>query len=162
MLHSNVSRDRGFTLIESLVVVSIAGILLSLAIPSFLAAQNRAKLSQSTDIVMGSLQEAQREAMRRNRSCKLTFDKSNNKILGEAGCLLSGDRSLPEPVTLDYTGITQSIEYGMRGNTTTNKTIILAINKDAPARCLTVSAPLGIIRLGRYDFSKTSCERLDK
>jgi prepilin-type N-terminal cleavage/methylation domain-containing protein len=161
MLHSNVSKDRGFTLIESLVVVSIAGILLSLAIPSFLAAQNRAKLAQSVDIVMGSLQEAQREAMRRNQSCKLTLDKSNHKILGEAGCLLSGDRSLPEPVSLDYTGTTESIEYGMRGNTTTNKAIILAI-KGSPARCLTVSAPLGLIRLGRYDFSKSSCEKLDK
>jgi prepilin-type N-terminal cleavage/methylation domain-containing protein len=160
MLHSNVSNDRGFTLIESLVVVSIAGILLSLAIPSFLAAQNRAKLSQSVDIVMGSLQEAQREAIRRNRSCELTFDKSNNKILGEAGCLLSGDRSLPEPVSLDYTG-TESIEYGMRGNTTTNTAIILTI-KDTPARCLTVSAPLGIIRLGRYDAAKASCEKLAK
>jgi prepilin-type N-terminal cleavage/methylation domain-containing protein len=161
MLHCNVSKDRGFTLIESLVVVSISGILLSLAIPSFLAAQNRAKLAQSTDIVMGSLQEAQREAMRRNQSCKLTFDKSNNKILGEAGCLLSGDRSLPKPVSLNYTGTAESIEYGIRGNTTTNKAIILAI-KDTPAQCLTVSAPLGIIRLGRYDFSKDSCERLDK
>jgi prepilin-type N-terminal cleavage/methylation domain-containing protein len=161
MLHSNASNDRGFTLIESLVVVSISGILLSLAIPSFLAAQNRAKLSQSTDIVMGSLQEAQREAMRRNQSCKLTFDKTNNKILGEAGCLLSGDRSLPEPVSLNYTGTAQSIEYGIRGNTTTNKAIILAI-KDTPAHCLTVSAPLGLIRLGRYDFSKDSCERLNR
>ncbi len=161
MLHSSVSNDRGFTIIESLVVVSIAGILLSLAIPSFLAAQNRAKLAQATDIVMGSLQEAQREAMRRNKSCKLTLDKSNHKILGESGCLLSGDRSLPEPVSLNYTGTTESIEYGIRGNTTTNKAIILAI-KDTPARCLTVSAPLGIIRLGRYNFSTNDCERLDK
>jgi prepilin-type N-terminal cleavage/methylation domain-containing protein len=173
MLRSNVSNDRGFTLIESLVVVSIAGILISLAIPSLLAAQNRAQLSQSVDIVMASLQEAQREAMRRNKSCELTLDKVNNKIQGEAGCLLSGDRYLPDSVSLDYTGTGQSIEYGIRGNTTSNKAIILAIKdsysqnssgKNIPknARCLTVSAPLGIIRLGRYDSLTNSCEKLDR
>ena len=163
MLRSNVSNDRGFTLIESLVVVSIAGILISLAIPSLLAAQNRAKLSQSVDIVMGSLHEAQREAMRRNQSCKLTLDKDNNKIKGEAGCLLSGDRYLPDPVRLNDTGTSPTIEYGIRGNTTSNKSIILEL-KDSPnnARCLTVSAPLGIIRLGSYDSLNNSCKKLDR
>ena len=52
MLRSNVSRDRGFTLIELLVVLAIVGILLAMAIPSLIAAQNRAKLAQSTDMVV--------------------------------------------------------------------------------------------------------------
>ena len=164
MLHCNVSRDRlsGFTLIESLIVVSIVSILISIAIPSLLAAQNRAKLRQAQEMVVASLQESQREATRRNQSCTLTFDKANNKIQGQGGCLLSGDRNLPSGISLDYTGTASGIQYGIRGNTTTNKAIILAI-KDNPnnARCLTVSAPLGIIRLGRYDRSKDSCEKLD-
>ena len=161
MLHSNVSKA-GFTLIESLAVVSIIGILSAMAIPSFLAAHNRAQLAQSIDMVTASLQEAQRESTRRNKSCTLTLDKSNDKIIGSSGCLLSGDRSLPNSVSLNYTGTASSIQYGIRGNTTTNKAIILAI-KDNPAnaRCVTVSAPLGMIRLGRYDQSKNSCEKLN-
>jgi prepilin-type N-terminal cleavage/methylation domain-containing protein len=165
MLLSNVNRDRlsGFTLIESLIVVSIVGILISIAIPSLLAAQNSAKLRQAQEMVVTSLQESQRESTRRNQSCTLTFDKSNNKILGQGGCLLSGDRNLPSGVTLNYTGTATGIQYGIRGNTTTNKAIILGIKDDPnPTRCLTVSAPLGIIRLGSYDNLTNSCEKLDR
>jgi prepilin-type N-terminal cleavage/methylation domain-containing protein len=165
MLHSNVSRDRivGFTLIESLIVVSIAGILMAISIPSLLAAQNRAKLAQAQDLVVASLQESQREATRRNQSCTVTFDKRNNKILGEGGCLLSGDRILPSGVSLNYTGTATGIQYGIRGNTTTNKTVILGIKANAPnpTRCLTISAPLGMIRLGSYDQLTNSCGKLN-
>lgn len=162
MLHSNVSKDRGFTLIESLTVVAIAGILMAMALPSFLAAHNRAKLAQATELVVATLQEAQRTSMRRNQSCTLTLDKDHHKIQGLSGCLLSEDRYLPNPVTLNYTGTTPRIEYGIRGNTTTNKAIILAI-PDNPneSRCLTVSAPLGIIRLGSHNHQTNTCDRLD-
>jgi prepilin-type N-terminal cleavage/methylation domain-containing protein len=161
MLHSNVSKNLGFTLIETLIVLAIVGILIAMAIPSFLAALNRAKLAQATDLVVASLQEAQRESIRRNRSCTLTLDKVSRKIVGQQGCLLSGDRHLPDPIDLDYTG-TGSIQYGIRGNTTTNKSVVLAI-RDSPnnTRCLTVSAPLGIIRLGSYDLGTNTCRKLN-
>jgi prepilin-type N-terminal cleavage/methylation domain-containing protein len=169
MLHSNVSKDLshnshkfGFTLIESLIVILIVGILIAMGIPSFIAAQNRAKLAQATDTVVASLQEAQREAIRRNQSCTLTLDKISHKIAGQAGCLLSGDRILPDAIDLDYTGATGTIRYGIRGNTTTNKSIVLAI-RDSPTntRCLTISAPLGIIRLGSYDLSTNTCLKIN-
>ncbi len=161
MLHSNASKQRGFTLIETSIVLAIVGILLAMAIPSLIAAQNRAKLAQSTDMVVASLQESQREAIRRNKSCLLTLDKINNKIVGDEGCLLTGDRNLPEAIDLDYTGADNYIRYGIRGNTTTNKAVILKV-KDSPSisRCLTVSAPLGIIRLGSYDAGTNTCRKL--
>ncbi len=161
MLHSNASRQHGFTLAETLVVLAIVGILAAMAIPSFIAAQNRAKLAQSTDTVVASLQESQREAIRRNKSCILTLDKVNNKIIGDDGCLLTGDRNLPDAIDLDYTGANGDIRYGMSGNTTTNKSIILKV-KDSPviSRCLTISAPLGIIRLGTYDAGTNTCRKL--
>jgi prepilin-type N-terminal cleavage/methylation domain-containing protein len=157
MLRSNVSNNLGFTLIESLVVVMIIGILSAIAIPSFIAAQNRAKLNQATEMVVASLQQSQQEAIRRNQSCTLTLDKITNKILGQQGCLLSGDVKLPDPIDLDYTGASGTIEYGIRGNTTANKSVILRVDGNYKnARCFTVSAPLGIIRMGSYDASTST------
>jgi type II secretory pathway pseudopilin PulG len=160
MLHSNVSKEHGFTMVESLIIVAIVGILIAMAIPSLIAMQNRAKLAQATDLAISSLQEAQREAIRRNQSCTIELDKINNKILGQQGCLLSGDRNLPDAIALDYTGTLPSIQYGMRGNTTSNKSVILAV-KDSPNvnRCFTVSAPLGIIRLGSFDSGTNTCRK---
>ena len=161
MLHSNVSKQLGFTLVESLIVVAIIGIVAAMAIPSFVAAQNRAKLNQAVDIIVASLQQSQREAMRRNQSCSVTLDKNADKVAGQQGCLLSGDVTLPAAIDLDYTGASGEIQYGIRGNTTTNKSIILQVKDNrANARCLTVSAPLGIIRLGTYDSISRSCLRL--
>ena len=161
MLHSNVSKNQGFTLIESLIVVSITGILLAIGIPSLLAAQNRAKLGQATDLVIASLQEAQGESMRHSQGCTLTLDRINNKIYGLSGCLVSGDRFLPDAISLNYTGAANTIEYGIRGNTTSNKTIVLKIKDSSTnARCLTISAPLGIIRVGSYNPNTFVCEKL--
>jgi prepilin-type N-terminal cleavage/methylation domain-containing protein len=63
---NNANRNRlaGFTLIESLIVVSIIGILMSIATPSLLAVQNRAKLRQAQEMVVASLQESQRAAIK--------------------------------------------------------------------------------------------------
>ncbi len=158
MPHSSVSRDLGFTLAESLIVIAIGGILVAMAIPSVSAAISRAKLAQATDLVVASLQEAQREAMRRNRSCTLTLNKVDRKIVGQQGCLLTGDRMLPDEIDLNYTG-SGDIEYGIRGNTTNNKTVVLKVNNIANYRCLTVSAPLGIIRLGSYDAVTHTCKK---
>lgn len=162
MRHSNVSRNFGFSLLELLIVIAIVGILIAIAIPSLIAAQQRAQLAQATDLVVVSLQQAQREAIRRNKSCTLTLDKIDRKILGQQGCLLSGDRTLPDAIDLDYTGASGDIRYGIRGNTTSNKSVILAI-KDSPnyTRCLTISAPLGLIRLGTYDLTTHSCRKLN-
>jgi prepilin-type N-terminal cleavage/methylation domain-containing protein len=162
MLHSNASNQHGFTLLELLTILAIVGIIIAIGIPSLLAAQNRAQLAQATDLVVASLQESQREAIRRNKSCSVTLDKVDNKIIGDAGCLLTGDRNLPNTIDLDYTGANGELRYGMSGNTTSNKSVFLKV-KDSPvnARCLTVSAPLGIIRLGTYDLGTNTCRKLN-
>ena len=159
MPHSSVSKDLGFTLAESLIVVAIGGILAAMAIPSMSAAINRAKLAQATEMVVASLQEAQREAIRRNRSCIVTLDKTDRKIVGQQGCLLTGDRILPTEIELSHTGDGE-IKYGIRGNTTNNESVVLKVAGSPNYRCLTISAPLGIIRLGSYDSVAKLCNKL--
>ncbi len=159
MPRSSVSKDVGFTLVESLIVVAIGGILVAMAIPSVSAAINRAKLAQATEMVVASLQEAQREAIRRNRGCTVTLNKIDRKIVGQQGCLLTGDRILPAEIDLSYTGNSE-IKYGIRGHTTNNKSVVLKVADSPNYRCLTISAPLGIIRLGSYDPANKLCNKL--
>jgi prepilin-type N-terminal cleavage/methylation domain-containing protein len=145
----------GFTLVETLIVLVIVGILLAIATPSFLAMNNKAKLNDALNTVRGAMLEAQREAMRKSKNCTVTLNATTNKITSSDGCLVTGDRTLPQGIILAYNG-SDTINYGMRGNTTTNKTIRLSLaDGSGQTKCLAVSLPLGIIRLGIYDANAT-------
>ena len=61
MHRSNARKNRnnkGFSLIEILVIVAIVGILAAIAVPSFASSFDRVKLNQAVVEVRGILQEA--------------------------------------------------------------------------------------------------------
>ena len=58
-------RSRGFTLIELLITVSIATILMMVAIPSFTAFRRNAELTSVANKVIGSINAARGEALKR-------------------------------------------------------------------------------------------------
>src|SRR4028119_2257734 len=111
-LHSP-NNTQGFTLIEAMIVLVIVGILVAIAAPSFLAMNNKAKLNHAVNTVRGAMLEAQREAMRKSKNCTVTLDATSNKITSSDGCLVTGDRTLPQGITMAYNG-SDTINYGMR------------------------------------------------
>ena len=152
MLYSNVTRkDRGFTLLEQLIILIVVGLLGATSAPNFLALYNRYKLNQALNRVRGALLEAQRQAMRRSQLCEIKIDATNQEIKvfdsNSNGCLLE---------TRDLDGIivkvsSAKINFGIRGNTTTNKTIKLSIDGVGEVKCLSLSMPLGIMRTGIFE-----------
>jgi type IV fimbrial biogenesis protein FimT len=64
----------GFTLIELLITVSIAGILLALAVPSFTAWLGNVAIRGNAEAISGAIQLARSEAIRRNAGVQLVFD----------------------------------------------------------------------------------------
>jgi prepilin-type N-terminal cleavage/methylation domain-containing protein len=147
--------NRGFTLAENLVVLAIVGIVCAIGTPSFLAMQQRQRLYQATELVANGLREAQQTAINRGRRCQITLQP--NVLIDSQHCLVGGDRSLPSQVALSSAGLDDSIEYGTKGNTVDNRTIVLRLAK-LPARCIVLSAPLGITRQGTYHDSDKSCQ----
>ncbi len=147
--------NQGFTLIETTIIVVIVGILSAIAAPSFLGMLNRNKVNDALVQVRGALQEAQREAIRRSKSCTITLDTINNKVT--APCLVTGDRKL-ESVAIRSSN--SSITFNFKGNVGIGggSTIVIASsnNSTTKQKCLAIASGIGIMRTGDYHQTDTT------
>ena len=66
--------NRGFTLIELLIAVSVAGIMLALAMPSFTSWIANVAVRTNAEAISAGIQFARTEAIRRNSSVQMVMD----------------------------------------------------------------------------------------
>ena len=173
-------RDRGFTLIEMLVTIIIIGVIASLAAPNFLGLLNQSRVKDGLAQVEGAIKEAQRQAIRRGKTCKIKFvtktidGKSRQtinvvagndpgEIVGLAsdfydGCLLN-ERILPVDVSVNPGTITK-IAFSAKGNTRSDSEGIIRIfhPQTTTEKCLQIKGLLGNILTGDYDSATSSCK----
>jgi prepilin-type N-terminal cleavage/methylation domain-containing protein len=71
MLQRKTHARRGFTLVETLLVIVVVGILLAIALPRFAEARQRMQLDTAAYQLAGDLRRAQVEAIKRNRTIEL-------------------------------------------------------------------------------------------
>lgn len=170
MLPFNARRNsQGFTLIETLSVLVILGVLAAISAPSFLSLFNKNKVDATIDQVRGALQECQREAISKSRSCTITLDITNKKVTGDR--LVTGERDLCDErdnsgnciksivdIATDISDTPPKITFSFKGNTTNGGTIVV-YSSDASTqkkKCLAISEGIGIMRTGKYDGSTAS------
>jgi type IV fimbrial biogenesis protein FimT len=67
----------GFTLLELMVTITVATVLLGLAVPSLMSTINRSRLAGAANELVASLQTARMEAIRRN--ARVTLCRSNDQ-----------------------------------------------------------------------------------
>lgn len=170
MLLSNARKNsEGFTLIETLIIVVIIGILSAIAAPSFLGLFNRNKVNDALSQVQGALQEAQRDAIRKSKSCAVTINTTDKIITSP--CLVTGSRDLCDErnsvgnctksriaIATNLIGTPPIITFSFRGNTTNSGTIVVYTSDNSSSKkgCLAISNGLGIMRTGNYTGATSS------
>lgn len=96
--------DRGFTLIEMLVVIAIVALLAAFALPRFSSAQAKADMTSTARILAAGLRSTRSLAMAQGRSEAFTLDIAHRFYRAGTGA--------PQPMTktLDLTLVTASQE----------------------------------------------------
>jgi len=87
-----IQNKLGFTLIELLVVMTVIGVSVSLAVPSWEQVSQKRRLTNATEQVASFLAVAQSAAQKRNQAVSLAFNRTGNQdwcvgaVAGSSGC----------------------------------------------------------------------------
>jgi Tfp pilus assembly protein FimT len=168
----------GVTLVETLAIVAVIGILAGIAAPSFLTWLSNKKIEDVTAQTESAIREAQSEAIKKSISCTLTIDKANAKISSDpTTCLPTGERDLSKlgvralsnnttevAIGTANLGSTDSFEFSQKGTLSVVGgvgMIVLyhsgdATNQRNRNRCIAVASGIGLIRTGIYIGSNPS------
>jgi prepilin-type N-terminal cleavage/methylation domain-containing protein len=149
LLFNARKNSQGFTLIETLIIVVIIGILSAIAVPSFLALLDRSKVNSALSQVQGVLQQAQREAIRKSKPCTVTLAPATKQVT--ANCSVTSDRTLNSSIGMETNET--SIQFSYRGTITLSDAgtvVFFTESNPTKKKCLVISKPLGIIRTGNY------------
>jgi type IV fimbrial biogenesis protein FimT len=145
----------GFTLLELLVVVAIAGILATLAAPSFNTMLERRRLVSATEAVLSDLRWTRSEGIKRNIRMRLTFNETGNEwnysIHPDGTDPIDISTLLKQVSSTNFpnTGLTSnrsSIVFdNIRGGTGTNCTVTMT-SSPSNFQMQVVISPIGRIR----------------
>jgi type II secretion system protein H len=98
--------QRGFTLIEMIVIIAVVGILAAVALPSFSSMLDATKVDQAVVSLRTSLQDTQRQAIRTGQICTVEVPKNRGrgkakgKTESNVNCVISTDPEIPENVDI--------------------------------------------------------------
>ena len=97
----------GFTLIELLVVITLIGISLTLAAPSWEQVSQKRRVTNATEQVAAFLSVAQSEAQKQNQHVSLSFNRSGdqNWCIGTVLALDACDCTETDPASEQYCAI---------------------------------------------------------
>ncbi|MEL6439453.1 MAG: GspH/FimT family protein [Cyanobacteria bacterium J06621_8] len=150
--------DRGFTIIELLVVLIIIGIIAGLATPSLVSFFRRNQIDAALSELLGAIKETQSQAMRQSKTCQLDINPNTNALTANPpGCLLTV-RTLNNDITIrtNLPGANPNIPFSHKGSTTRMGTIVLSSDLTTYQRCFVISLGLGIMRTGNYTGNSES------
>ncbi len=78
MKSTSLSHQRGFTLIEMMVTLALVAVLMMVAVPNFTAFQRNSELTSVANNIVGAMNTARTEAMKRNTNALVAPITSND------------------------------------------------------------------------------------
>lgn len=105
------AKQKGFTLVETVIVVAIIGILAAIAVPNFLTWLPNMRLKAAGRDLKSNMQKTRTEAIKTNHDWAIVFDTANNRYL------ICSDRGVDNTwsATADNT-ITETIDLTAYGS----------------------------------------------
>lgn len=101
--------DAGISLIEVLIVVSIVGVLIAIAVPNLVSARQGFQMSTASATMRHRLAEARMESLKRNRRVDVVLDSAARSLTtsvttGGVATVVAGPEYLPSGVNFDLGG----------------------------------------------------------
>lgn len=92
-METTVKQQRGFTIIEAVVAITIAGLLLAAALPSAGAWIRNSRIRTAAESISNGLMQARNEAVRRNQSVSFFLVSDADPVSMTDACALSANSS---------------------------------------------------------------------
>lgn len=139
-----VDRGAGFTLIEAMIVLTIAGILAAIAVPSFRSFVLGQRVKTTTSDVYAALIMARSEAMKRNATVSMnqaTGGWNNGWTVDLTGGGVILQQAAPKDVTVTEAAGLTTIGYSWTGRpvTASSAASFTVAATGIPARCISLS-----------------------
>lgn len=147
----------GFTLIEALMVLSLLGLLMGLGLHWSQEQWARLRVEMAARRLMVGLERGRDAAERSGDACALVLDGAKGwvgKSTNAARACVGADTPLheglwPASLQLAHT-FAGPVEFTVNGLAIDGGTVVVGSEGTELVRCLVMSPPLGITRLGRY------------